>query len=588
MTVHEITLADVGAAATQDSSWALLTGPTAVKFFAGPESNITVTGSLKAKFNPNAILDPNFKFGDLGIGGLDDELLVIFRRAFTARLFPPEFIRSLGIPPVRGILLHGPPGTGKTLIARQIGKVLKAHEPKIVNGPEILNKYVGQSEENIRNLFKEAEAELKAKGDASQLHVIIFDEIDAICKQRGSRGDSTGVGDSVVTQLLSKLDGVDQLDNILVIGMTNRFDLIDEALIRPGRLELHLEIGLPDEAGRREILNIHTALMRKDGRLASDLDLKEIAALSKNYSGAELAGLVKAAASAALTRHIKVGTVAAVTEDYDSVQVCREDFMIALQDIKPAFGSVEQELTSCGIEGIIHYSDEVQHIIDQGASFAKAARTDPRNNLVSVLVHGPPGAGKTALAAKIAHDSGFPFVKIISPQLLKGFSEPVKIARIIQTFSDAYKSELSCIIIDDIEKLVDWNRIGPRFSLALVNLFETVLKERPPPNKRLLVLTTSSSKEVLDELGMKSCFKHSIRVPTLTTIHSIQKVLEATLRGKDADIKEILAAIQFSVEEEGRRFTIAIQDLLAVVGHAASDEENIAKCFLVEFENYFL
>jgi hypothetical protein len=108
----------------------------------------------------------------------------------------------------------------------------------------------------------------KAHGDDSDLHIIIFDEIDAICKQRGSNRDGTGVHDSIVNQLLSKIDGVDSLNNILLIGMTNRKDMIDEALLRPGRLEIHLEIGLPDETGRISILNIHTSKIRASGRLA--------------------------------------------------------------------------------------------------------------------------------------------------------------------------------------------------------------------------------------------------------------------------------------------------------------------------------
>ena len=148
------------------------------------------------------------------------------------------------------------------MIARQIGRMLNAVEPKIVNGPEILNRYIGASEENIRALFKDAEADWKSKGDASPLHIIIFDELDAICRQRGSGRGDQGVGDSVVNQLLSKMDGVEQLDNVVVIGMTNRLELIDDALLRPGRFEVHLQIGLPTEAGRREILEIHTAAMR--------------------------------------------------------------------------------------------------------------------------------------------------------------------------------------------------------------------------------------------------------------------------------------------------------------------------------------
>jgi vesicle-fusing ATPase len=163
----------------------------------------------------------------MGIGGLDTEFAAIFRRAFASRIFPPGLVEKLGIQHVKGeqthwgtltpgILLFGPPGTGKTLMARQIGTMLNAREPKVVNGPEILNKFVGQSEENIRKLFADAEKEVsdvtatadkeeKEKGDESGLHIIIFDELDAICKQRGSTNSGTGVGDSIVNQLLSKV-----------------------------------------------------------------------------------------------------------------------------------------------------------------------------------------------------------------------------------------------------------------------------------------------------------------------------------------------------------------------------------------------
>lgn len=183
----------------------------------------------------------------MGIGGLDKEFNAIFRRAFASRVFPPEIIEQLGCKHVKGILLYGPPGTGelqflwtsrdnlndsfnsgKTLMARQIGNMLNAREPKIVNGPQILDKYVGESEANIRRLFADAEEEEKRLGPNSGLHIIIFDEIDAICKSRGSVGGSAGVHDTVVNQLLAKIDGVEQLNNILVIGMTNRKDMIDD------------------------------------------------------------------------------------------------------------------------------------------------------------------------------------------------------------------------------------------------------------------------------------------------------------------------------------------------------------------------
>ena len=161
-------------------------------------------------------------------------------------MFPQAVIERMGIKHVKGVLLYGPPGTGKTLIARRIGEMLNAKEPKIVNGPEILNKYVGESEAKIRELFADADADMAEFGDDSELHIIIFDEIDAICKQRGSGKDGTGVGDTVVNQMLSKMDGVTAINNILIVGMTNRKDMIDSALLRPGRFEVHIEIGLPD------------------------------------------------------------------------------------------------------------------------------------------------------------------------------------------------------------------------------------------------------------------------------------------------------------------------------------------------------
>jgi len=168
------------------------------------------------------VFKPDFDFSKLGIGGLDKEFNDIFRRAFASRLFPTDVIQRLGIQHVRGMLLFGPPGCGKTLIARKISQALTAKEPKVVNGPEILDKFVGESERKIRELFADARQDQQELGDESDVHIIIFDEIDAICKARGSSRDGTGVGDSVVNQLLTQIDGVDSLNNVLVIGMTNR------------------------------------------------------------------------------------------------------------------------------------------------------------------------------------------------------------------------------------------------------------------------------------------------------------------------------------------------------------------------------
>lgn len=359
------------------SNMGCLLQPTELLFSrAEGAASIQLTGEkhLVGSGSANSIFLSDFDFEKLGIGGLDAEFNQIFRRAFASRIWPSHIIQQMGIMHVRGMLLYGPPGCGKTLIARQIGKVLNAREPKIVNGPEILNKYVGGSEEKIRELFAEAEKEQLEEGDNSMLHIVIMDEMDAICKQRGTVRDGTGVSDSVVNQLLSKIDGVDSLNNILLIGMTNRKDMIDDALLRPGRLEVHVEIGLPDLKGRQQILNIHTANMRKSSRCTQELidKLPHIAEMTKNFSGAEIEGLVKAASSYALTRCVDVKDLSKAP-DVSRLIVEYEDFERALMDIEPKFGAKSQELKAYYRNGFVPYGDSfdflmntMERLVEQG------------------------------------------------------------------------------------------------------------------------------------------------------------------------------------------------------------------------------
>ena len=464
----------------------ILTNQASIDFFKDARSPINLKASNKRPA-ANAIISPDFKFEDMGIGGLDTEFSTIFRRAFASRIFPPGLIEKLGIMHVKGMLLYGPPGTGKTLIARQIGKMLNAREPKIINGPEVLNKYVGQSEENIRKLFADAEKEYKEKGDESGLHIIIFDELDAVCKQRGSGGGGgTGVGDSVVNQLLSKLDGVDQLNNILLIGMTNRKDMIDDALLRPGRLEVQIEISLPDEFGRSQILKIHTSKMKENKVMGSDVDIPELAALTKNFSGAELSGLVKSATSFAFARNIKAGTTASVSDDVVNMKVGRQDFLNALNEVKPAFGTDEAELEDAIPYGIIHFSPSISAIVNDGLLYVENVRQQERLRHTAVLLHGPPASGKTALAAHIAMKSDYPFIKIITPASMVGFrDEAAKKDHLHKIFTDAYKSPLSMLIIGMSFSLL------PRPSTSINNSLNRQHRahhrmepRRPPPLKQ--------------------------------------------------------------------------------------------------------
>lgn len=523
----------------------ILTNQTRVLFHRDAKGDFNLKPSA-TKPNSNAILAPDFKFEDMGIGGLGDEFSTIFRRAFASRVFPPGLVAKMGIPHVRGMLLYGPPGTGKTLIARQIGHMLNARPPKVINGPEVLNKFVGQSEENIRKLFADAEKEYKEKGDESGLHIIIFDELDAVCKQRGSgAGGGTGVGDSVVNQLLSKLDGVDQLNNILLIGMTNRKDMIDDALLRPGRLEVHLEISLPDEEGRLEIIKIHTSKMSTNGILDPNVNFEELAALTKNYSGAEINGLVKAAASFAFSRHTEVGQLAAVKNDVANMRVNRDDFMNALTEVRPAYGVSEAELDEAVRLGIIPYGPHIDPTIQEMMRVVGMIKEDPNKFSTSVLFHGPRSSGKTALAAHIAMQSGFPFVKLVTPADLVGYrDEFAKKDYVHKAFADAYKSPSSILILDDFERLIGWNPIGPRFSNVMLEALTTLIVSKPPKGHRLLIFVTTSKASVLKMLEVDQDFAKKVAVPAVSNLRELAVVLHESRVLNSADVNQAINLIQ--------------------------------------------
>merc|ERR1719420_684755 len=439
----------------------------------------------------------DFNFESLGIGGLDRQFDEIFRRAFASRVYPAHVVAKLGIHHVKGMLLHGPPGTGKTLIARQIGKMLNGKEPKVVKGPEILSKYVGASEENIRNLFADAEEEQASKGEESELHIIIFDEIDSICKQRGSARDGTGVHDTIVNQLLTKIDGVDALNNILLIGMTNRKDMLDDAMLRPGRLEVQIEIGLPDEGGRQQILQIHTSKMDQHQFLDRGVDTAALAARTQNYSGAELEGLVKSATSFALNRNVDVSDLSAPLDE-ENLKVEMGDFENALQEVKPAFGAAVDSLEALRTYGMYEISEGHSHVMATCRMLVQQLKRSEKNPLMTCMLQG------AAAAATLALESCFPFIKLVTAESMVGFSEQAKCSQIAKVFEDAYKSSLSVVVLDEIERLLEYVPIGPRFSNVCLQALLVLLKRKPPPGHKLFVLGTTSSTDVMSCMGLEA------------------------------------------------------------------------------------
>ncbi|XP_019445668.1 PREDICTED: vesicle-fusing ATPase-like [Lupinus angustifolius] len=518
---------------SNSSERGMVSGDTYVVFETARDSGIKIVNQREAATS-NIFKQKEFNLESLGIGGLSAEFADIFRRAFASRVFPPHVTSKLGIKHVKGMLLYGPPGTGKTLMARQIGKILNGKEPKIVNGPEVLSKFVGETEKNVRDLFADAEQEQRTRGDESDLHVIIFDEIDAICKSRGSTRDGTGVHDSIVNQLLTKIDGVESLNNVLLIGMTNRKDMLDEALLRPGRLEVQVEISLPDENGRLQILQIHTNKMKENSFLAPDVNLQELAARTKNYSGAELEGVVKSAVSYALNRQLSLEDLTKPVEE-ENIKVTMEDFLNAVHEVVPAFGASTDDLERCRLHGMVDCGDRHKHIYQRAMLLGEQVKVSKGSPLVTCLLEGSRGSGKTALAATVGIDSDFPYVKIVSAETMIGLHESTKCAQIIKVFEDAYRSPLSVIVLDDIERLLEYVAIGPRFSNIISQTLLVLLKRLPPKGKKLMVIGTTSELDFLESIGFCDTFSVTYHVPTLNT-NDAKKVLEQLNVFADEDI----------------------------------------------------
>eukprot|EP00041_Stephanoeca_diplocostata_P039742 m.1637665 g.1637665 ORF g.1637665 m.1637665 type:complete len:754 (+) comp26004_c0_seq1:96-2357(+) len=578
---------------------------TSVKMGAGDEDDVdggkevhegVVTASTQMLFTSTAvslagsatsvekksIFDPGWKFDDMGIGGLGGQFREMFRRAFVSRIFPADVVEKLGIQHTKGMMLFGPPGTGKTLMARKIGNMLQGREPKIVNGPEIMSKYVGESEENVRKLFADAEKEQMERGENSSLHIIIFDEIDAICKQRGSTSGGTGVADSVVNQLLSKIDGVEALNNVFLIGMTNRLDMIDEALLRPGRFELKLQIGLPDEAGRLEIFKIHTKKLLVNNYLTDTVNLSDLAARSKNFSGAEIAGLVRSAVSFATERCMQGGNSTAVdAKAIATLKVGPADFDRALSEVKPAFGTDDDQFEASTPNGIVEWDVQVDVTLQTGKLLVQQLQNSTRTQLVSMLLSGGSATGKTALACRIAQDSGFPYVKMISPEKFVGMSETAKVSRITKIFEDAYKSKFSAVVVDDIERLIDYNEIGYRFSNVVLQALLVLIKKAPPHGFKLMVIATTNQYDILNKMQVVQQFSKVQHLNEVERVDQVMTVLhDLTPTFNDKVMGEIKAALS---AESGNKFnyqgfgevqlSIGIKKLYAVAEMALQSDD---------------
>ncbi|WP_418286708.1 CDC48 family AAA ATPase [Halorubrum sp. DTA46] len=401
------------------------------------------------------------------IGGLQGEIQRV-REMVELPMKHPQIFSKLGIEPPQGVLLHGPPGTGKTLLAKAVANETSASFFSIA-GPEIISKYYGESEQQLREIFEDAKEESPS--------IIFIDELDSIAPKRE---DVTGeVERRVVAQLLTMMDGLETRGQVIVIGATNRVDSVDPALRRPGRFDREIEIGVPDEVGRKEILQIHTRGMP----LSDDVSLDHLADETHGFVGADIESLTKEAAMKALRRYlpeIDLDEEEVPPSLIDRMIVKRDDFSGALNEVEPsAMREVLVELPKISwddVGGLSEAKQQVQESVEWPLSspekFDRMGVDAPKG----VLLYGPPGTGKTLMAKAVANETNANFISVRGPQLLsKWVGESEKAIR--QTFRKARQVSPTIIFFDELDSLAPsrGQEMGNNVSERVVNQLLTEL-----------------------------------------------------------------------------------------------------------------
>jgi len=424
------------------------------------------------------------------IGGLDDVILRV-REMIELPMKHPELFRRLGIEPPKGVLLYGPPGVGKTLLAKAVANETDAYFV-LINGPEIMSKFYGESEQRLREIFEDAKKRAPS--------IIFIDEIDAIAPKRE---EVTGeVERRVVAQLLALMDGLEARGDVVVIGASNIPQAIDPALRRPGRFDREIEIGIPNKDGRQEILEIHTRGMP----LSKDVDFKRLVELTNGFTGADLASLVREAAMRALRRYLPEiqdigGEIPA--DLLEKMEVTMDDFMKALPDIVPTnLREVYVEVPEVhwdevgGLDSVKETLKEaVQWPLESPELFRRLGIEPPKG----VLLYGPPGVGKTLLAKAVATESEANFISIKGPEIYsKWVGESERAIRSI--FRKARQSAPCVVFLDEVESIAPIRGLAYGDSRVSENVISQLLTELDGMEEleNIVVLAATNRPDMLD------------------------------------------------------------------------------------------
>ena len=408
-----------------------------------PKKVIKIDRTTNLKILPDMATDKKIRMTYEEVGGLESEIKAM-REIVELPLRHPELFSRLGVEPHSGVLLYGPPGCGKTLLAKVIASESDANM-YLINGPEIMNKYYGETEARLREIFKEAKDNSPS--------IIFIDEIDAIAPKREDvYGD---VEKRVVAQLLALMDGLTDRGNVIVLGASNRPDSVDPALRRPGRFDREMEISVPNEDGRLEVLHIHTRGMP----LASDVDLKNLATELHGYTGADIKSLCRESAIKAIRRYlpeIDLENERIPSQMLQSMEIKLRDFYDAMHEVVPTamreFYVERAKIWWNDIGGLDDVKKTLQDnliaSINDPNKFTKMGIKIPRG----VLLYGPPGCGKTILARALAAECGANMILVRGPEILsKWVGESEKAIR--EIFRKAKASAPCVIIFDELDSL---------------------------------------------------------------------------------------------------------------------------------------